>query len=145
MSHTARGLALALVAGLLVIGFGVSTPAGAVEAEPETHPEWGTTLAQDGRLRRGCRTYHYGYRITPPKGDWQFETFVVGPGRVAIASNTFQIAMDPLQDDRVPYRICRASTRAGVFKIRAKLSTLVGDELTEGWLPVTRFRLRNPR
>jgi len=144
MSFTARGAALAVIASLLVLGFGLSSPVSAVEAD-ETHPEWGTTLAHDGRLRRGCRTYHYGYRISPPKGDWQFETFVVGPGRVAIASNTFQIAMDPLADDRVPYRICRASTRAGVFKIRAKLSTLEGDELTEGWLPVTRFRLRNPR
>jgi hypothetical protein len=144
MSYAARAAALALVASLLVLGFGLSSPAGAVEAD-EAHPEWGTTLAQDGRLRRGCRTYHYGYRITPPQGDWQFETFIVGPGRVAIASNTFQIGMDPLQDDRVSYRICRASTRAGVFKIRAKLSTLEGDELTEGWLPVTRFRLRNPR
>ena len=68
----------------------------------------------------------------------------MGPGGVAIASNTFQINMDQLADDKVPYRICKPSTRAGVFRIRAKLSTLVGEELTEGWLPVTKFRLRRP-
>ncbi|GAB3259821.1 hypothetical protein [Nocardioides dilutus] len=145
MLHLARALALALVSSLLVLGFGVVSPAGASEATPETHPEWGATFAKNGRLRRGCRTYHYGYKITPPKGDWQFETFIVGPGGVALASNTFQINMDVLADDKVPYRICKPSTRAGVFKIRAKLSSMDGDELTEGWLPVTRFRLRNPR
>jgi hypothetical protein len=144
MSSLARGVALALVSSLLVLGFGLSSPAGAAETAPETHPEWGATFAQNGVLRRGCRTYYYGYKLTPPKGDWQFETFVVGPGGVAIASNTFQINMDPLIDNKVPYRICKPSTRAGRFKIRSKLSTLVGEELTEGWLPVTRFRLRPP-
>lgn len=144
MSYAARGVALALVSSLMVLGFGLSSPARASEAAPETHPEWGTTFAKNGVLRRGCRNYHYGYKITPPKGDWQFETFIVGPGGVAIASNTFQINMDALEDDRVPYRICRVSTRPGVFKIRAKLSSLDDDELTEGWLPVTRFRLRHP-
>lgn len=145
MSHPARRAALTVVAGLVALGLGLPSPAGAAEAKSESHPEWGATFAKNGVLKRGCRTYHYGYRIDPPKGDWQFETFIVGPGGVALASNTFQINMDPLQDDKVPYRICKPSTRAGVFKIRAKLSTLVDDELTEGWLPVTRFRLRHPR
>lgn len=144
MLHMARALALALVSSLLALGLGVPSPAGASEAGPETHPEWGATFAKNGVLRRGCRTYHYGYKITPPKGDWQFETFIVGPGGVAIASNTFQINMDVLADDKVPYRICKPSTRPGVFKIRGKLSSLNDDELTEGWLPVTKFRLRRP-
>jgi hypothetical protein len=143
MSYTARGAALALVISLLVLGFGVSSPAGAMEAEPEVHPEWGHTFAADGKLKRSCRNYPYSYEITPPKGDWALETFLIGPGGNALSSGAMAIGMDQTSGvDK--FRFCRASTRPGVFKIRALLSVQdsTGEDYVSGWLPVTKFRLR---
>jgi hypothetical protein len=53
------------------------------------------------------------------------------------------IGLDPKAGaDR--FRFCRASTRPGVFKIRALLSVQdsSGKDYVSGWLPVTKFRLR---
>ena len=77
----ARSAALALVSSLLVLGGGLSTPAGAVAAKAEVHPEWGRTFKKDGVLKFSCRNYAYRYAITPPEGEWALETFLVGPGR----------------------------------------------------------------
>jgi len=146
MSRIARAAALALVTSLLVLGFGVSSPAGSVEAEPEVHPEWGRTFAENGRLKRSCRNYRYGYEIHPPKGDWALETFLIGPGGNALSSGAMVINLDPTTGyDK--FRFCRASTRPGVFRIRALLSVQSpnGEDYESGWLPVTKFRLRAPR
>jgi hypothetical protein len=142
MSNTARGAALALVMSLLVLGFGLSSPSQAVE----THPEWGRTIKNDGFLKRSCRDYHYRYALTPPEGEWALETFLIGPDRVPLASGAFAIGTDPTSG-RDRFRFCRASTRPGVFKIRALLSVQdeVGNDYQSGWLPVTRFRLRARR
>jgi len=146
MSQLARAAALTLVAGLLVLGFGLSSPAGALEAQAEVHPEWGHTSAEDGVLKRRCRNYRYSYEIHPPKGDWALETFLVGPGGNHLASGAMVIGMDSTTGtDR--FRFCRASTRPGVFKIRALLSVQdsSGKDYVSGWLPVTKFRLRARR
>ena len=68
MAHLARGVALALVSSLLVLGFGLASPAGAVEADAETQPEWGRTIRGDGFLKRSCRNYPYRNELTPPEG-----------------------------------------------------------------------------
>jgi len=146
MSYTARAAALALVMGLLVLGFGLTSPAHAVAAKPEVHPEWGHTSAEDGVLKRRCRNYRYSYEIHPPKGDWALETFLIGPGGNALSSGAMVIGMDGTKGtDR--FRFCRASTRPGVFKIRALLSVQdsSGKDYVSGWLPVTKFRLRARR
>ena len=143
MPHLARALSLALVSSLMVLGFGLAAPAGAAEAKPEVHPEWGKTSTKAHVLKRSCRNYGYSYAITPPEGEWGLEIFVVGPGRVHLFSDAFVIGMNPTVN-RDKFRICRASTRPGVFKIRALLSvqTKSGKDYQQGWLPVTKFRLR---
>ena len=146
MSYTARGVALALVASLLVLGFGLSSPSQALEARTETHPEWGRTIKNDGFLKRSCRDYHYRYALTPPEGEWALETFLIGPKGVPLASGAFAIGTDP-SSGRDRFRFCRASTRPGLFKIRALLSVQdeFGNDYQSGWLPVTKFRLRARR
>jgi hypothetical protein len=146
MSHTARGAALALIMSLLVAGFGGWSPAQAVEAKPEVHPEWGQTFADNGVLRRSCRNYRYSYKITPPKGDWALETFLIGPGGTPLSSGAMAIGTDPA-NGHDKFRICRPSTRPGVFRIRALLSVQdsSGKDYVSGWLPVTKFRLRARR
>lgn len=150
MSYTARGaaltLTLTLMASLLVVGFGLSTPAVAVETPPETHPEWGRTTAENGVLKKRCRNYRYAYEIHPPEGDWALETFLIGPGGDHLSSGAMAIGMDPTTGTD-KFRFCRASTRPGVFKIRALLSVQdsSGQDYVSGWLPVTKFRLRARR
>jgi hypothetical protein len=141
-ASTATALALALVLTVLALGAGLS-PAGAAQAKPEVHPEWGKTFASDGVLKRSCRNYRYSYEIHPPEGDWALETFLTGPGGDHLASGAMVIGMDALTGtDR--FRFCSASTRPGRFKIRAYLSVQdeSGRDQVAGWLPVTRFRLR---
>lgn len=146
MSGTARGAALALISGVLVLGFGLSSPSHAVVAKAETHPEWGRTIREDGRLKRSCRNYAYRYELSPPEGEWALETFLIGPGRVPLASGAFAIGTNP-PSGRATFRFCRSSTRPGVFKIRALLSVQdkFGKDYQSGWLPVTKFRLRARR
>jgi len=140
MAERVRPVAVTLVVSLLLLGLGfVTSPAGA----KEVHPEWGSTSAPDGVLKRGCKSYSYSYALTPPKGDWALETFIVGPKGKRLASGAFMVNLDKLADTAT-YRLCKPTTRPGTFKIKAKVSVLDGDELTEGWLPITRFRLRAP-
>lgn len=143
MRQVARALALVLVSSLVVLGLGLSAPAGAVEAKPDVRPEWGKTIKKDGVLKRSCRNYRYGYAITPPKGEWGLETFLIGPGGVRLSSGAIVVGMDPLVGHD-KFRFCRPSTRPGVFRIRALLSVQdeFGKNYQQGWLPVTKFRLR---
>jgi hypothetical protein len=133
--------AVVLTAGL-VLGGGVSS-AAAVEAKAEVHPEWGRTFKKDGVLKYSCRNYYYRYAITPPKGEWALETFLIGPGGVRLAHGAFAIGMDPLAD-RDKFRFCRPSTRPGTFKIKGLITVQdeFGKNPVSGWLPVTRFQLR---
>jgi hypothetical protein len=141
----AVALALTLVAALLALGVALAAPAHSGQ-KPEVRPEWGKTTAKNGVLRKRCRNYTYSYAITPPEGLWGLETFLVGPRGKPLASGAMVIGQDePVGKDK--FRICRPTTRAGVFKIKAKLSVQNenGGDYQEGWLPVTKFRLRNPR
>jgi hypothetical protein len=143
MPRIARLVALALVSGLLVLGHGLATPAGAVDARADVRPEWGRTATKAKILKRSCRNYRYTYAVTPPEGEWALETFLVGPGGVRLAHGAMVIGLDPLVG-RDKFRICRPSTRPGIFKIKALLSVQdeSGSDYQSGWLPVTRFRLR---
>ena len=66
------------------------------------------------------------------------------PGQLVGSLGDSDTARFRLGTDR--FRVCRPSTRPGVFKIKAKLSVQdeSGKDYQEGWLPVTRFRLRLP-
>ena len=99
---------------------------------------------KDGVLKRSCRNYRYGYAITPPKGDWALETFLVGPGRRAPLLRRHGHRHGPARRATTSSGSAGPSTRPGVFKIRALLSVQdeSGKNYVRGWLPVTRFRLR---
>ena len=43
------------------------------------------------------------------------------------------------------WRLCKRSTKGGLYTIRALLSVQNGPDLVEGWLPDSTFRLRKPR
>lgn len=107
-------------------------------------PGWGTVSARDGVLKKGCRTHPYRYALTPPEGDWALETFLVGPGGEHLASDQLVVGHDPVAGTK-RFRICRATTRPGRFRVRALLHVDNGpDESLETWLPTASFRLRPP-
>ncbi len=133
-----RSLA-ALLAPLVVcalVALGLPAPASAAEV----HPEWGSTSAPDGVLKKGCKRYPYSYAITPPEGYWSLEIFLQDRrGRhVAFA---YHVYGDPLAATRT-FKLCKASTRPGRFTMTALLSVEHGTEYAEGWLPPSHFRLR---
>jgi hypothetical protein len=141
LRSVSAALALTMVAGLLVVGAGLATGRAAAGAEPS---DYGSTFAKDGVLKRGCRNYRFSYSINPPDpGSWALETFIIGPKGKALASDGYLEGFDGTTGSDT-YRLCRATTRPGTFKIKAKLSTVDGDQTFEVWLPVTRFRLRAP-
>ena len=111
----------------------------------DVHPEWGSTTAQDAKLKRGCHQYAYQYAVTPPQGDWSLETFLYGPGGEQLGSGYFVVGDDPLAGSST-FRLCGAVTRGGRYTIRALLSVQTGPSLyTEGYLPDTTFRLHKSR
>jgi hypothetical protein len=142
LPHGVLILLLALVAlpGLT----GVATSTAAVGSEPLVHPEWGSTAAPDGTLRRSCRPYTYSYAITPPAGDWALETFLVGPRGKAAGSGYFVTGQDALAGSST-WQLCKRSAKGGVYTIRALLSVQNGSDVVEGWLPDSTFQLSKPR
>ena len=139
----AAALALGLIAALLTLSVTLATPAN---ARPETRPDWGKTTAENGILRKRCRNYKFEYVLTPPEGLWGVETFLVGPKGKRLGSGALAIGQDELTG-KDKFRICRPTTQVGVFRIKALMSVQneSGGDYQEGWLPVTRFRLSNPR
>jgi hypothetical protein len=121
----------------------LASPASATPPGP-VHPEWGAVSARDATIRQGCRTYAYGYALTPPDGDWALETFLVGPRGRRYGSGYFDTGADPLAGD-AGWRLCLRSTPAGRYTISAHLTVLNGPDSYDGWLPDTTFRLRKPR
>ena len=135
-------LALTLVVSLLVLGAGLFTSRAAAR---DVHPEYGSTHAKNGVLKRGCRNYRFSYSIKPPEaGYWALETFIVGPKGKRLASDGYAEGFDSTSRNDT-YRLCRVTTRPGIFKIKAKLSTVEGNDTFVAWLPVHRYRLRAPR
>ena len=121
------------------------TATAAVPTRPgaDVRPGWGSTAADDAKIRKGCRGYAYSYTINPPPGDWSLETFLVGPRGKQYGSGYF-LTGDPLTGSGA-FRLCRRATKGGKYTIRALLSVQDGLEYAEGWLPETTFRLRKPR
>jgi hypothetical protein len=127
-------LAMALVLGV--------TPTGAAQAA-DVKPEWGSVSAQDGVLKRGCRSYQYQYAITPPSdGYWDLSVRVVGPaGRTLFFS---YLHAESALSGTATYRLCRSETRPGRFKLKALVTVEDSNEQVQGRLPTVRFTLRRP-
>lgn len=145
MTATLTRLVTASLAGLLTTGLlvGAAAPATSVTGDgAHDMSEHARTWAKDQRLRKGCREYTYRYKVSPPTDQaWGLETFLVGPGGKKIASGTVYDGADPKKGRNV-FRVCRTTTRPGVFRIKAKLTYYEGFTSHEGWADTTRFRLR---
>lgn len=138
-------LLLGLTLGLGVIGApatGVTSPETAERAG--TFQPWGMTRAPDQVLRKGCRSYKYRYAVNPPSDDWTAEVFLVDPRGRTITHNGFFPASDPATATRY-WRICRATTKPGRFKMRMKITWWDGYDSQVGWVKPGYFRLARPR
>jgi len=111
----------------------------------ELHPEWGTITGEAGVLRRGCRSYSYSYAITPPEGIWAIEVYISGPRLKHLAAGAFLDGYDPTSGPG-HYKLCKATTRYGTFRIEAKVSIDDGSgHIVEGRLPLDTYLLHGPR
>jgi hypothetical protein len=126
-----------LIGGLL----GGSPHSGA----PRDRSSYGHTHAPDGLLRAGCHNYRYRYVVKTPTSDWTLETFLGDPTGDDIASGAFTSDSDPRRG-RPHFRLCRDSTRAGRFTIRALVHWYgyYGQD-HRVWLEPSHFQLRQAR
>jgi hypothetical protein len=102
------------------------------------------TSASSGTLRTGCHRYSYAYAVQVPTEDWTLEISIVDRRGQGVASFAFIGPAD--EKTATPeYRLCRASTVPGRFRIRVKLNWY-DDPSTPQLVPVpvTRFRLARP-
>jgi len=130
--------AVALVAGALA-----APPASASEPV-ELKPEWGSISAENGILKRGCRDYSYDYSVTAPeRGDWDLNVTLVGPGGREIWFGYLYEGANPAQGTTT-FRLCRAKTKPGRYKLKAVVSVQDHNDVTAGRLKTERFRLRKP-
>ena len=129
--------AVALPALTLVFGTLAAAPA-------QAYKDWGHTRAPNGTLERGCNNYPYRYVVDPPRDEWQAETFLIDPRGRRLASGTFDSGSEPNRG-KARWRLCRASTSPGRFKIRMKVTwyEATGDPHV-GWVKPSYFRLRKP-
>jgi len=136
-------LALLTVAALLLTT--AQAPAQAYQQR------FGRVYRGDGVLHPGCHQYAYHYVVRPHADDWVLETFLVGPGGKQLASDAVQKEPGNRRGTR-DLRFCRASTHAGIFKIRGKLTRtfqVCSTPLTcttedkVVWIKPARFRLRH--
>ncbi len=136
-------LALLAVAALLLTT--VQVPAQAYQEK------FGRVWRADGVLHPGCRTYDYHYVVRPRADDWVLETFLSGPGGKQLGSDAVQKAAHNRRGTR-DFKVCRATTHPGRFKIRGKLtrtfevcatpvSCTTEDKVV--WIKPAHFRLRH--
>jgi hypothetical protein len=131
-------LATVLTAVAALVGGGLSAPAAA------GNPDLGRLWATDKVLKRGCHTYHYQYRVTSSADEWALETFIKDRTGETIASNAKDSFIDPKRGSG-SFRLCRANTRPGRFKVTGKLTRYDGYDQYVGWVQRGVFRVRLPR
>jgi hypothetical protein len=132
-----------VLAGLLVAATTTVIRAAPSHAQL-TDDVGGTTSAPSGTLRNGCRRYSFTYAVQVPTEDWTLEVSIVDRRGHGVASFAFLGPADEKTQTPV-YRLCRASTVPGRFRIRAQLSWYDDPSTPHPVpVPVTRFRLARP-
>jgi hypothetical protein len=135
-----RGSGIGLV---VAVALGVLAPASTAQAV-DVKPEWGSVSAENGVLKRGCRSYDYQYAITPPEdGYWDLSVRIVGPTGRTLFFSYLPDGESP-QSGTATYRLCRSETRPGIYKLKALVTVQDNDEQVQGRLPKVKFRLRSP-
>lgn len=100
---------------------------------------WGQTGAPDRTLKKGCASYNYHYKLTPPPGDWMLETFLFDSNKKRLGSGYFLSAADPAKGQS-SFAFCALNTVPGTFTIKAKL-TVSNPDARQRWLKPSTFRL----
>ena len=139
MSSSITGLVAAVA---LLLGGGTAGEQPRPTADKYPGAQYAKTTAQDGVLRKGCRTYTYGYAVKPPAEIWGLETFLVDPRGETIASGGFLSGSDETKGTGT-FRFCRSITRPGTFTIKGKFTYRETSQSNpvEGKIKPTKFRL----
>ncbi len=136
MRITGIGMVAAVVLTLLSVL--APAPAQAMDADPA----WGSVGAQDGVLKKRCRTYEFDYAVTAPQtGEWDLSVTVVGPGREELWFGYLYEGPNPATGSS-SFRLCAAKTRPGRFRLRAVVSNQHYNEVETVTLPTATFHLR---
>lgn len=150
-----RGWVLRLVAsGLVILGL-LAAPAGPAAAEqpsPEQFRAMGSTHAADYRLRPGCHTLRFSYRISPPEPEWALEVFIVDAAGTGQATDISASGADPTSATH-SFQLCTDAIAPGRFTIRARLTyhhyasmpLLDHDADYTGWLASSTFAVTTLR
>lgn len=134
-------VATALLGLLLALALVPVSPAGAAKDRP--FAEFAKTFRGDGTLKKGCKDYSYRHKITPPEDadTWALEIFIVDGSGETVASDAVIKGADPKKGTR-QFRLCRARTEPGKFRLRGKFTYKVGFDTFDGQIDPTRFSLR---
>jgi len=131
-----RAKIIAAICGLLLAGFLVAAgPAASVDP-------LGTATARNQVLHRGCHSYPFKYRVSPPPytSTWSAEIFLIGPSGRKVASAAFLSPADPTTG-KSAWRLCRAALVAGKYKMRMRVTVIDIYDLDTSWVKPTTFRL----
>jgi hypothetical protein len=104
----------------------------------------GALDAADGRLKRGCKDYHYAYAVDTPTGDWTFN--ITMQDRTGKGVH-FQALIGPndATSGVLDFGLCRWATKPGLFTLKGELVSYDGAEKTSATVTETfRLRKRNP-
>ena len=129
---------LVIVLAVLSAFLGPTAPAQAAEL----NPAWGTVSAKSGKLKAGCRNYHWRYEVTPPEqGVWDLSVRIVAPdGKVAWFGYEYE-GQSPTAG-RETFRLCRSQSVPGRYKLKAVVSNEYRNETEVYRLKTAKFRLR---
>jgi hypothetical protein len=117
-----------------------ATPAGQDPAEAHQAEVTGVLDSPDGRLRRGCKDYHYSYAVQAPSEDWTFDITMQDRAGKGVNAQSLIGPNDPTAGV-LDFRLCRWATKAGVFTLKGQLVSY--DDAEETSVTVTEaFRLR---
>ncbi|CUR56283.1 conserved exported hypothetical protein [metagenome] len=131
--------AVLATAGLLPLPLPVPSPAHE-PAPAQQVAVTGVLDAPDGRLKRGCKDYHYSYAVESPSEDWTFDITMQDRAGKGVNAQSLIGPNDPTSGT-LDFRLCRWATKAGVFTLKGQLVSYGGAEETS--VTVTEaFRLR---
>jgi hypothetical protein len=139
--RTSRALLPALA--LLLAAYAVPATA-ATPATDAGSGASGWAQGRSGPLHDGCHRYTYRYGVDVPTESWSLEVRIVDPAGKAVATDLLHAATEAAAGRR-GYRLCKPSTRAGRFTVRARLVTIDGWTTEAVALERTHFRLRARR
>lgn len=121
-----------------------SEPASAEQAQTQQVEVTGVLDGADGRLRRGCKDYHYTYVVQTPTTDWTFDITMQDRAGKGVNAQSL-IGPNDAKSGVLAFRLCRWATKPGVFTLTGQLVSYDGSgetsvRVTESF----RLRKRNP-